>query len=146
MVAQQANENEVAVMTMSYGNPENSRSFCGQTSASVTSQCLASKPCPSGSNLGCPGTERCYIVPSCTAEYAAAFPTYPNPPNSQESFAAGQIPVSFPSPTSTIEEPAQDAPDFEAWYSDGMHSRASVMTVSIELCFLSIAAWLFVIC
>jgi len=192
-----------ATQAMTYDNPQGSRSFCGLTTESIEGQCLASKPCPGGSASTCPGTERCYIVPSCTAEYeAAAIATVVNAvcelcdsPNiidwskrvdhegseiscgdfnyifssdiivkgsdrcanfraqysyqccgegsTQESFAAGQVPASFSSPASTAQEPA---PDFEAaWYSPGMFSHASTVTVSTGLCLLSIATGMFFI-
>lgn len=80
----------------------------------------------------------CYSLPgniNCPA--ADPFAT------SMESFAAGQVPVSFPSPDLGAQEPAAEYNPFDGYV---LSSRASTMMVSIEFCLLSIVAGLAVIC
>ena len=79
---------------------------------------------------GCLNNDICYSLPRVDCDEMTT-----------ESFAFGAVPVSFPAPVSTTQEPP---PEFNALYSDAMFSRASLMTVSIELCLLSIVAGLLV--
>jgi len=54
----------------SYTNPQGNKYFCGTNYNDVTSQCLKSKPCPSGKGFEyCKDNEGCYAAPSCTSEY-----------------------------------------------------------------------------
>jgi len=54
----------------SYTNPQGNKYFCGTNYNEVTSQCLKSKPCPSGKGFEhCKAHEGCYAAPSCTSEY-----------------------------------------------------------------------------
>jgi len=54
----------------SYTNPQGNKYFCGTNYNEVTSQCLKSKPCPSGKGFEhCKDHEGCYAAPSCTSEY-----------------------------------------------------------------------------
>ena len=53
-----------------YQNPQGNKYFCGTNYNEVTSQCLKSKPCPSGKGFEyCKEDEGCYAAPSCTSEY-----------------------------------------------------------------------------
>ena len=54
----------------SYTNTRGNKYFCGTNYNEVTSQCLKSKPCPSGKGFEyCKDNEGCYAAPSCTSEY-----------------------------------------------------------------------------
>jgi len=56
-----------------YENPLGNVFFCAFTYAELTSQCLQSKPCPSGiASDFCESTQGCFAATSCTDEYELA--------------------------------------------------------------------------
>lgn len=64
----------IAAMTTSvYENPPGNVFFCAFTYSELMSQCLQSKPCPSGiASDFCESTQGCFAATSCTDEYELA--------------------------------------------------------------------------
>ena len=65
-----ANATNAKTSTTMYHNPVGNNYFCGIGYHYIISQCLDSKPCPSGKGSDwCESHEACFLAPSCTEEY-----------------------------------------------------------------------------